>query len=137
MKLHQLKSKTKRITKTRIARGIAGKGGKTGGRGTKGQKARTGFNLPKRFEGGQSPLIQRSPKIKGFLGKPNKPIAFSCATLERIFADGATISPEVLAKKGLIKSAKQKVKIIGVKKNTKTTKTFKFENCLTSKSIKA
>ncbi len=136
MKLHQIKPKTKRITKTRIARGIAGKGGKTGGRGTKGQKARTGFNLPKRFEGGQSPLIQRSPKIKGFLGKPNKPIAISFATLERLFATETTINPEVLAKRGLIKSAKQKVKIIGVKKGAKKTKTFKFENCLLSKSIK-
>jgi large subunit ribosomal protein L15 len=48
----------------RVARGIGGKGGKTAGRGTKGQKARN--TVPRGFEGGQMPLKQRVPKLKGF-----------------------------------------------------------------------
>jgi large subunit ribosomal protein L15 len=47
-----------------VGRGIAGKGGKTAGRGTKGQKARR--QIPAGFEGGQLPLLQRIPKLKGF-----------------------------------------------------------------------
>src|SRR3546814_8011182 len=50
--------------KKRVGRGIAGKGGKTAGRGTKGQKARS--KVPARFEGGQMPLHMRVPKLKGF-----------------------------------------------------------------------
>jgi large subunit ribosomal protein L15 len=50
--------------KKRVARGIAGKGGKTAGRGTKGQRARN--KVPLGFEGGQMPLHMRIPKLKGF-----------------------------------------------------------------------
>jgi large subunit ribosomal protein L15 len=50
--------------KRRVGRGIAGKGGKTAGRGTKGQGARD--TIPMGFEGGQLPLAQRVPKLKGF-----------------------------------------------------------------------
>jgi large subunit ribosomal protein L15 len=48
----------------RVGRGIGGKGGKTAGKGTKGQKARG--TIPARFEGGQLPLVQRIPKRRGF-----------------------------------------------------------------------
>lgn len=60
--LHPAPGANKR--KKRVARGIAGKGGKTAGRGTKGQKARD--TVPKGFEGGQLPLTQRIPKLRGF-----------------------------------------------------------------------
>src|SRR5690606_12668111 len=50
--------------KKRVGRGIAGKGGKTAGRGTKGQRARG--QVPLGFEGGQMPLHMRVPKLKGF-----------------------------------------------------------------------
>jgi large subunit ribosomal protein L15 len=67
MKLHDLRpapgSHTKR---TRVGRGIAAGGGKTAGRGTKGQKARAGGSIPPWFEGGQTPLHQRIPKLRGF-----------------------------------------------------------------------
>ena len=65
MKLHDLKpaaGSTK--APRRVGRGIAGKGGKTAGRGTKGQKARR--QIPHQFEGGQLPLLQRVPKLRGF-----------------------------------------------------------------------
>ena len=65
MKLHDLKSPEGSTHRKKIVgRGIAGKGGKTAGRGTKGQKARR--QIPAGFEGGQLPLMQRIPKLKGF-----------------------------------------------------------------------
>ena len=50
----------------RVGRGIGGKGGKTAGRGTKGQRARGRGKVARGFEGGQMPLKQRVPKLKGF-----------------------------------------------------------------------
>ena len=65
MKLHDLHSPEGSTHRKKIVgRGIGGKGGKTAGRGTKGQKARR--QIPAGFEGGQLPLVQRIPKLKGF-----------------------------------------------------------------------
>ena len=65
MKVHDLKpapgSKHKKI---RVARGVGGRRGKTGGTGTKGQGTRD--TIPAKFEGGQTPLTRRTPKLKGF-----------------------------------------------------------------------
>src|SRR2546427_11340067 len=55
-----------RRARTRVGRGIAAGKGKTAGRGTKGQKARAGSSIPPWFEGGQTPLHQRIPKLRGF-----------------------------------------------------------------------
>ena len=69
VKLHDLAPpKGATSAKRRVGRGIGGKGGKTAGRGTKGQKARN--TMPAGFEGGQLPLMQRIPKLKGF----NEPV---------------------------------------------------------------
>ena len=65
IKVHDLApapGSTKR--RKRMARGTAGKGGKTAGRGTKGQKARR--QIKPGFEGGQMPLHRRTPKLRGF-----------------------------------------------------------------------
>ncbi len=65
MKLHDLAPpKGATTAKRRVGRGTGGKGHKTAGRGTKGQKARN--TMPAGFEGGQLPLMQRIPKLKGF-----------------------------------------------------------------------
>jgi large subunit ribosomal protein L15 len=65
MKLHDLHAPEGSTHRKKIVgRGIGGKGGKTAGRGTKGQKARR--QIPAGFEGGQLPLVQRIPKLKGF-----------------------------------------------------------------------
>lgn len=53
----------------RVGRGIAAGQGKTAGRGTKGQKSRTGSSRKPGFEGGQNPLIKRIPKLRGFTSK--------------------------------------------------------------------
>lgn len=85
--------------KRRVGRGIGGKGGKTAGRGTKGQGARN--NIKPGFEGGQLPLAQRVPKLKGF----NNPfrveyVVVNLDTLESF--DGPSITPETLREKGLV-----------------------------------
>ena len=67
MKLHDLKpAPGSRKAKRRVGRGIAAGQGKTAGRGTKGQKARAGGKIPAWVEGGQTPLHQRIPKLRGF-----------------------------------------------------------------------
>jgi large subunit ribosomal protein L15 len=67
MKLHDLRpAPGSRTAKRRVGRGIAAGQGKTAGRGTKGQKARAGGSIPAWFEGGQTPLHQRIPKLRGF-----------------------------------------------------------------------
>ncbi len=65
MKFHELKVKPNK-TARRAGRGIAAGRGKTAGRGTKGQKSRTGSGRRPGFEGGQNPLMQRLPKLRGF-----------------------------------------------------------------------
>ena len=67
MKLHELRPAAGAHTpRTRVGRGIAAGKGKTAGRGTKGQKARAGGSIPTWFEGGQTPLHMRIPKLRGF-----------------------------------------------------------------------
>ena len=82
----------------RVGRGIGGKGGKTAGRGTKGQKARG--NVPTGFEGGQMPLHMRVPKLRGF----NNPfrVEYQAVNLDTIESSELDeITPEALHAKGL------------------------------------
>ena len=110
MKIHDLKpaeGSTKR--RHRVGRGIAGKGGKTAGRGTKGQKARD--TIPAGFEGGQLPLMQRIPKLKGF----NNPfrVEYTPVNLDAIAELGlAEVSPEVFVAKGLARKGAL-IKVLG------------------------
>lgn len=83
----------------RVGRGIAGKGGKTAGRGTKGQGARN--NIKPGFEGGQLPLKQRIPKLKGF--KNPFRVEYNVINLDTLESfDGDTVSPETLRAAGLV-----------------------------------
>lgn len=93
----------------RVGRGIAGKGGKTAGRGTKGQKARN--TVPLGFEGGQMPLYMRVPKRRGF----NNPfrVEYQAINLDTLSESGLTdITPEALHAKGLVRKGAL-VKILG------------------------
>ena len=88
--------------KKRVGRGIGGKGGKTAGAGTKGQQSRGRGKVARGFEGGQMPLKQRVPKLKGF----NNPfrVEYSPVNLDQLAATGETdITPEVLVAKGLVR----------------------------------
>ncbi len=114
MKLHELSPAegSKKAVK-RIGRGAASGQGKTAGKGHKGQKARAGKGIRPGFEGGQMPLQRRVPK-RGFNNIFAKEIAaVNVAALDRAFEDGATVTVEALVEKGLVKKAKDGVKILG------------------------
>lgn len=86
----------------RVGRGIGGKGGKTAGRGTKGQQSRGRGKVARGFEGGQMPLKQRVPKLKGF----NNPfrVEYSPVNLDQISNAGVdAVDPDVLVAKGLVR----------------------------------
>lgn len=108
MKYHELTSAKKKSGR-RVGRGIAAGQGKTAGRGTKGQGARTGYSKRPGFEGGQNPLMQRLPKLRGFRSLAVK--------AENVFTDdlatvGATVDNAKLAEKGLVSSEYVKVKLL-------------------------
>ena len=93
----------------RVGRGIGGKGGKTAGRGTKGQYARN--TVARGFEGGQMPLKQRVPKLKGFTN-PFR-VEYQAINLDTIAESGLDeITPESLLSKGLV-SKGALVKVLG------------------------
>lgn len=110
MKVHDLKpAEGSRKARKRVGRGIGGKGGKTAGRGTKGQKARSKVSIG--FEGGQLPLAQRVPKLRGF----NNPfrVEYQAINLDVIDASGLSeVTPESLYAKGLV-SKGALVKVLG------------------------
>jgi large subunit ribosomal protein L15 len=101
MKVHDLKPApgSKRAPR-RVGRGIGGKGGKTAGRGSKGQGARN--TVSPRFEGGQTPLHRRTPKAKGFTNPFRVEYhVVNLSTLDAFDAD-AEVTPETLRERGLV-----------------------------------
>ena len=115
MKLHDLRpnagSKKKR---KRVGRGISAGQGKTAGRGTKGQGARSGGGKGIYFEGGQLPLARRLPYKRGFTNIRKiyySPVNLS--SLSGIDFQGEAITPELLAAIGLIKKASNPIVILG------------------------
>lgn len=110
MKIHDLKpAQGSNRDRKRVGRGIAGKGGKTAGRGTKGQRARNTVAVG--FEGGQMPLHMRVPKLRGF----NNPfrVEYQGVNLDTLDASGLDeISPEALRAKGIARKGAL-VKILG------------------------
>jgi large subunit ribosomal protein L15 len=110
MKVHDLKpAPGSHKAKKRVARGIGGKGGKTAGRGTKGQRARG--TIPAGFEGGQLPLAKRVPKLRGFTN-PFR-VEYQAINLDTIQESGLDeVTPEALREKGLL-GKKSFVKVLG------------------------
>ncbi|MEI2786849.1 MAG: 50S ribosomal protein L15 [Candidatus Nanopelagicales bacterium] len=111
LKVHHLRpAPGAKTAKTRKGRGEASKG-KTAGRGTKGAKARN--QIPAYFEGGQTPLHMRLPKLKGFKS-PNK-VTFqvvNLAQVQALFPEGGEVSKETLVAKGAVRK-NQPVKLLG------------------------
>ena len=99
MKIHDLQpAPGSNRRRKRVGRGIGGKGGKTAGRGTKGQTARG--TIPARFEGGQMPLHMRMPKLRGF----NNPfrVEYQAVNLDALDASGLAVAdPESMLAAGL------------------------------------
>ena len=99
-------------SKKRRGGGMGSGLGKTAGRGYKGQKSRSGARSKRGFEGGQMPLHRRLPK-RGFTNIFKK--VYAIVNLDRLkdFPAGATISPQELVEKGIIKNLRDGVKILG------------------------
>ncbi len=110
LKLHHLKpapgSKKKKI---RVGRGEGGRRGKTAGRGTKGLKARS--SLRPGFEGGQTPLVVRIPKLPGFTNPNREEFAIVNLAALDAFDAGSEVSPETLRDRGMIRH-KGRVKVL-------------------------
>lgn len=104
----------------RVGRGPGSGWGKTSGRGEKGQKARSGGGVHPRFEGGQTPLIRRVPKI-GFTNIHAKSVGtVNVRDLERVFEAGERVDQESLRSKGLLKGRFDQIKILGAGELTKS-----------------
>jgi large subunit ribosomal protein L15 len=137
VKLHDLRPAAgARKARTRVGRGIAAGKGKTAGRGTKGQRARAGASIPAWFEGGQTPIHVRVPKLRGFrnafkveyqvvnvgriaeyaaagrFGVDAAPAAPAKRT-KKAAAAPISVNPAALAAAGLIRSEGRPVKILG------------------------
>lgn len=96
----------------RVGRGQGSTDGKTSGRGHKGQKARSGGNIPAYFEGGQMPLQRRVPKV-GFTNRFQKVYDIvNLADLERVFEEGDTVDAASLVEKGLARGNRDGIKIL-------------------------
>jgi large subunit ribosomal protein L15 len=129
MKLHDLQPAAgAHQAKTRVGRGIAAGKGKTAGRGTKGQKARAGGSIPPWFEGGQTPLHMRIPKLRGF--KNRAKVVYEVVNVGAIaaridagaFADAGTtpkkgepltINADLLRAVGLVRDVRKPLKVLG------------------------
>ena len=117
MKLHDLKpAPGSRKNRKRVGRGMASGTGKTSGRGTKGQNARSGGGKGPFFEGGQLPLVRRLPFKRGFTNIHRieyKPVNVSL--LQERFGEGdqKEITPELLVEAGIIKRSDKAVAILG------------------------
>ncbi len=110
MKVHELRpAPGSSRPRRRVGRGIAGKGGKTAGRGMKGQGARDTISLG--FEGGQMPLSRRVPKLKGF--KNPFRVEYAVINLDTLQAfEGDEVNPDTLRARGLVRK-QGLVKVLG------------------------
>jgi len=112
IKIHDLKpAEGSTKNKQRKGRGIGGKGGKTAGRGTKGQHSRGRGKVRVGFEGGQMPLHKRVPKLRGFTN-PFR-VEYQAINLDTIAESGLTeVSPETLLGLGLV-GKNSLIKVLG------------------------
>ena len=130
MKLHDLRPpEGSNKARTRVGRGIAAGKGKTAGRGTKGQKARAGGSIPPWFEGGQTPLHMRIPKLRGFknrfkieyevvnvgaIGALADRGAFEFEDTKKSAKAGPiTVNQDILRAVGLVRTLNKPLKILG------------------------
>ena len=113
MKLHDLKpAEGSKHRRRRVGRGISAGQGKTAGRGTKGQRSRTGRGIKPYFEGGQLPLVRRLPHTRGF--KNIFRVEYQVVNLGALneFDAGAQVTPEMLVALGVVRKPNH-VKVLG------------------------
>ena len=122
MQLHQLKPTIKHKDRKRVGRG--GKKGTFSGRGSKGQKSRAGHRIRPGFRGGDNPLWKLFPKQRGagkktdikhafFQLRRPKPSTVSLEKLDSNFHEGDKVTAKNLVKKGIVRTAKNGIKILG------------------------
>jgi large subunit ribosomal protein L15 len=131
MKIHDLHPAEGSVTrKTRVGRGIAAGKGKTAGRGTKGQRSRAGASIPAWFEGGQTPLHIRIPKLRGFrnindiqyevVNVGAISAAIEAGKLEVQKGAPVTVNADTLKQAGLVRRDRLPLKILGMGEVTTT-----------------
>jgi large subunit ribosomal protein L15 len=127
LNLHTLKPAQARKDRKRVGRGLGSGKGRYSGRGIKGQKSRAGSHkMPAEFEGGQTRIFMRLPKLRGNTSKDAMPVGpfrtytvpVNVAALD-VFDDGAEVTPESLVEQGVIKNTHTDVKLLGQGELTK------------------
>jgi large subunit ribosomal protein L15 len=115
MQIHDLfPAPGSRKNRKRVGRGNGSGHGSTAGRGDKGQGSRAGGTKGPGFEGGQTPLAMRLPKLPGFKNRNRVEYAVvNVSRLDALFADGDVVDGESLVNKGVIKSSAETVKVLG------------------------
>src|SRR5215213_8069249 len=119
--------------KKRVGRGTGSGHGKTSGRGTKGQKSRSGPGVRAGFEGGQLPIQKRMPYKRGFTNIFKAP--WEVVNLDVIdeFGFAGEVTPEALYERGVIRGLEFPVKILG---NGEITKALAISAHAVSESAK-
>lgn len=132
MQLNELKPKTKNKPRKRIARG--GKRGTTSGRGTKGQKSRTGHKIRPALR----EFLKKIPKKRGIknivLSRGSQPVDIK--KIETHFESGEKVTPQALLEKGLVKKVAGQLPAVKLLGSAEVTKKLLVENCQISKSAK-
>ncbi len=141
MELYNLEKNKLKNKKKRIGRGRgSGKGGHTVGKGSKGQKARKGAKPRIGFEGGQTPLYKRLPKIGGFKSSSDKVNYIINLDVLNIFDDGDEVTPQILVDKGMldmVPSGSVKILSDGDLKKKLALRGFKFSRIAKEKIEKS
>src|SRR5881397_2973715 len=128
LNLSNLQPAQARQDRKRVGRGLGSGKGRYSGRGIKGQKSRAGSHAMRAgFEGGQMPLYMRTAKLRGSTSKDAMPVGpfrtysqpVNLRDLEARFEAGEEVTPESLKAKGLIRSVRKDVKLLGVGELTK------------------
>ena len=135
MKLHEISPAAGSTTAPkRLGRGVGSGLGKTSGKGHKGSKARSGGGKAQGFEGGQMKLVRRIPK-RGFTNIYAKDYATINLSALEAFEDGAVVDAQALKNAGIVKNAKDGIKVLGNGELTKklTVKAAKFSKSAAEK----
>lgn len=133
MQIHQVQRKTPYVSTRQVGRG--GKRGKTSGRGTKGQKARSGHKIRPESRD----LIKKLPKLRGysFQSIQKEKVVLKLSRLDAVFAPNEVVSPETLAEKGIISKHGGKFQPIKILSQGEITKPLIISRCEVSKTALA
>lgn len=133
MQLHQIKRKTKQKKHRQVGRG--GKRGTTSGRGTKGQRARSGHRIRPAIRD----VIKKLPKKRGyrFASIENKPATVNVDVLEKSFAGSEMVTPAILLEKKIVRQTKGKMPVVKILGRGKITKALIIKGCELSASAQA